>query len=130
MAKITFGKQRDKSRLDLDITTSGGSQTEISADDQLDQSVRDVRIVDLPPNIDMTALASELARVLTQANKHEIVQNSISVQGLKNAQEAAAGGDWHKTKAFLQQAGKFALDIAQKIGADIATAAIKASLGL
>jgi hypothetical protein len=46
MTKIAFGKQRDKSKAEIDIHSDGRSNTNIDMGDQLDQSKRHVRIHD------------------------------------------------------------------------------------
>ena len=53
MARIKFGNQYDDTTFNLDVRTSGASSTYIEVGDQRDRAKRDVRIVDLPPGIDL-----------------------------------------------------------------------------
>jgi len=123
MAKITFGKQSDESKFTLNVLTHGTSFTEIGAGDQTGHSVRDVHITDLPEGIDMVRLARDLARIrASAAGKTEV--------NLKRAEEAVKAGDEAAAKAFLAKAGAWGLDLAKSVGADVAVAAIKASLGI
>ena len=81
--------------------------------------------------IDLPALASELPKLLeamrAQASDAE---HEIAVGNVAAAEKAAAVGDGGKTLEYLRNAGKWTLDIAQKIGVGVAVAAIKISLGI
>lgn len=130
MSDITFGKQSGDSNFKLDVLTSGKSRTKISVGDQTERSTRDARIIDLPPDIDMSQLIADLNRMLTETSTKELDQHQGTATALRNAEEAAKSCDRSKITAFLAGAGKVALEMAQKIGADVAVAAIKTSLEL
>jgi hypothetical protein len=128
MAKISFGNQSGDSKFRLDVLTDGASNTEIAVGDQSDRSVRDAHIVDLPPGLDLRQLAGELARM--QAKAGGAAGGSEAAGHLQRAQEAARAGDRPATVNWLQKAGKWGLELAKTVGANVAETAIKAALGL
>lgn len=82
-------------------------------------------------DMDLKILAEELAK-LREALKKEASapDQDAAVGAIANAELAANEGDGPKTLEWLSKAGKWALDHADKIGVAIATAALKAALGL
>jgi hypothetical protein len=121
MAKIKFGDQHNKSQFHLKVVTTGASETEIDAGEQYDRSSREAHIVDLPANIDLERLAAELSRLPLPA---------VDGATVAAAQKAAIDGDRGNVARILRNLGASAWEIAKKAGADMAAAAIKASLGL
>ena len=117
---ITFGKQFDDSRFDFNLTTSGKTGTEIEVGDQHGRSVRNVHITD------MDQLAADLASMRKAANSKDEAQGRL----LKQAEEAAKVGDQNAVWGFLKKAGSWGLELAVKVGAEVAQTAIKKSLGL
>jgi hypothetical protein len=130
MARIKFGNQYDDTTFNLDVRTSGASSTDIEVGDQRDRAKRDVRIVDLPPGIDLKSLAKELSVMMSSVDHIDLRQNADAVANLRQAERAAHSGDKAGVVAFLQKAGVWALETAKSVGADVATSAIKAALGL
>jgi uncharacterized protein YjbI with pentapeptide repeats len=79
-------------------------------------------------SMDLAALASEL-ETLRQALKKEAVtgEHDIAVVDISAAKRAAEARDSGKLAESLRSAGKWALDVATKIGVSLATEAIKQS---
>ena len=57
-------------------------------------------------------------------------EHDAAVGEIASAQVAAKAGDGPKAMSHLAKAGKWALDVAKKIGTGLAVAALKASLGI
>ena len=130
MARIKFGNQYDESAFNLDVRTSSSSSTDIEVGDQRDRSKRDVRIVDFPLGIDLTALAQDVSHIVSSVGQTDSARNAEELIDLRHAEQAAKSGDKARVMAFLKKAGIWALDVATSVGADVATTAIKAALGL
>lgn len=82
-------------------------------------------------SIDMTALASELSRLRAEARKEATEpEHDIAVSEIAKAEQAAKEGQGSKVMEHLKSAGKWALDVATKIGTSVALEAIKKSTGL
>jgi hypothetical protein len=82
-------------------------------------------------SIDMMNLASDLARLRTEARSEATEpEHDIAVSEIAKAEKAAQEGQGSKVVEHLKAAGKWALDIATKIGTDVAAEAIKKSTGL
>jgi hypothetical protein len=82
-------------------------------------------------SIDMTTLATELYRLRMEAKKVAIEpEHDIAVSEIAKAEQAAKEGQESKVMEHLKSAGKWALDVATKIGTGIALEAIKKSTGL
>jgi hypothetical protein len=81
--------------------------------------------------VDLPQLAKELA-VLRQSMKNESTEpdQDIAIGAIAAAEQAAKSGNGPKALEFLKSAGKWSLDVAQKIGVGIATVAIKNALGI
>lgn len=82
-------------------------------------------------DIDLPQLAADLAK-LRSAMKTEATspEHDAAVGAVAAAETAAKKGDGATAMQHLKSAGKWALDTATKIGTAVASAAIKASLGL
>ena len=82
-------------------------------------------------SMDLTTLASEL-EVLRQALKKEATteEHDIAVADVGKAKKAAEAKNSAKLAESLKSAGKWALDVATKIGVSLATDAIKQSTGM
>lgn len=82
-------------------------------------------------DIDLPQLAADLAK-LRSAMKTEATspEHDAAVGAVAAAETAAKKGDGPTAMQYLKAAGKWALDTATKIGTTVASAAIKASLGL
>jgi uncharacterized protein YjbI with pentapeptide repeats len=80
---------------------------------------------------DLAALATEL-ETLRQALKKEAVteEHDLAIVDIGTAKRAAEAKDSGKLAESLKSAGKWALDVATKIGVSLATEAIKQSTGL
>jgi hypothetical protein len=130
MTKIKFGDQIDDSRSEFLIISAGG-QSEITAGAQRDRSQRNIRIIDLLDSQDLKLLASELDSLTQELqNRSDTHEHTNEVQALLEASEHAKSGDGESALSSLKKAGKWALDIAAKIGVPVATAAIKSSLNV
>lgn len=81
--------------------------------------------------LDLKSLASEL-ETLRKAMRQEATdaQHDVAIGEVAAAQTAASAGDGPKAIEHLRNAGKWALDIASKIGVGVATAALKSGLGI
>jgi len=82
-------------------------------------------------SMDMAALASEL-ETLRQALKKEAAteEHDLAVVDIGTAKRAAEAKDSRKLAESLKSAGKWALDVATKLGVSLATEAIKQSTGM
>lgn len=81
--------------------------------------------------IDLNALAQELA-TLRNRLKQEIqsVEHDASIGTLAEAEREAKNGNGAKALEYLAKSGKWVLDVANKIGVEVATSALKTSMGL
>jgi uncharacterized protein YjbI with pentapeptide repeats len=81
--------------------------------------------------MDLSALADELT-ALREAMSREAAVSShyIALGDVAKAEEAAKSKDSSKVAESLKGAGKWALDVATKIGTSLATEAIKESMGM
>jgi len=81
--------------------------------------------------LDLPALAIELSRLREALRKEpQTDENDIAIGAIAKAEGSAKEGSGPKTLGDLKSAGKVALSCAEKIGMDVAAAAIKAALGL
>jgi adenylate cyclase class IV len=87
--------------------------------------------VDIEHNIyiDLTALSTELERILVGFEKAARPEDTDSITAVRAAKEAADRGDAPAARSQLQKLGKRALDMAQNVGAGVAAAIIAARLG-
>jgi hypothetical protein len=81
--------------------------------------------------VPLDRLSVELG-MLRQAMKQEraTTEGDIAIGAVAAAEQAASSGSGPKALEHLRSVGKWGLQIAEKIGIDIATAAIKSSLGV
>lgn len=83
------------------------------------------------PDVDLNQLARELATLRREMKKEATTaEQDASIGQLALAESAATQGDGPGVLARLAEAGKWALDVATKIGTTVAAAAIKSSLGI
>ena len=76
-------------------------------------------------------LASELSKLRQEMKKDAIdPEQDIAVSEVAKAEQAATSGDGSKTLQHLRSAGKWAFDVATKIGTGLAIEALKAASGL
>jgi hypothetical protein len=82
-------------------------------------------------SMDLAALANDL-ETLRQALKKEAVteEHDMAIVDISAAKRAAEAKDSGKLAESLKSAGKWALDVATKIGVSLATEAIKESSGM
>jgi uncharacterized membrane protein len=82
-------------------------------------------------SVDLSQLADELSK-LRQAMKAEATdaQHDIAVSDIAKAEQAAQTKDSSKVAEYLQSGGKWALEIASKIGVPLAIEALKQATGV
>jgi len=82
-------------------------------------------------DIPLNRLGPELA-LLRKAMKNEATgpEQDVAIGAVAAAEQAANNGSGPKTLELLRSAGKWGLEVAEKIGVGVATAAIKSALGL
>lgn len=81
--------------------------------------------------IDLTALATDLGRLQSALQAEaKTGEQMVSVAAITQAKEAAEAGDGVGMLGHLARGGKWALSMAEKIGAALAAAVIKGQLGL
>ncbi|MBE9511671.1 MAG: hypothetical protein IMY71_12405 [Bacteroidetes bacterium] len=82
--------------------------------------------------IDLSELANELSKLrLKLKGEATKPEHDISIGAIASAENSAKEGNGPKALEYLSKAGKWALDIATKIGVPVATEALKAAvLGL
>ncbi len=84
---------------------------------------------ELEATTDIPKLAMELFQLRQEKRKIAIEpEHDIAVSEIAKAEQAAKAGNGSKTVAHLESAGKWALDIATKIGTSLAVEAIKKSM--
>jgi hypothetical protein len=81
--------------------------------------------------IDLEQLAQELGK-LRAALKEEpdTPERDSAIGAIADAETASKKGDRSKVAEFLSRAGKFALDVAEKVGVQVAVAAMKSAMGV
>lgn len=82
-------------------------------------------------SIPLDQLGTELA-LLRQAMKKEATdpEQDVAIGAVAAAERASNSGNGPEALKFLRTAGKWGLDVAEKIGVGVATAAIKSVVGL
>jgi hypothetical protein len=81
--------------------------------------------------INLPLLADELARLRAAMRADaKTLEQDAAVGAVADAEIAARAGDRPRALERLKAAGKWALDVAMKIGVEIATSALKVQLGL
>jgi hypothetical protein len=84
---------------------------------------------ELQATIDLTRLAEELSSLRQEMRKVALEpEQDIAISEIARAEQSAKAGDGSKTVACLKSAGKWALDVATKIGTSLAAEAIKKSM--
>jgi hypothetical protein len=96
--------------------------------------VEDMQVIQITQKIgdtiDWEKLAGELSTLKTAMKEEaETADQLQSVVAVAQAEKSVKEGDKGKAIAFLKSAGKWAFDVATKIGIGVATAVIKAELG-
>ncbi len=86
----------------------------------------------LENSVDLLQLADELSKLRQEMMKEstEKIEQIISVGEIAKAEQAAKSKDATKVAEYLKSAGKWALDIASKIGVPIAIEALKRAMGI
>lgn len=80
-------------------------------------------------SVDLSQLANELTRLRQEMKKEAIEpEQDIAVSEIAKAEQAAKSGYGAKTLGHLKSAGKWAFDVATKIGTSLAAKAIKKSM--
>jgi hypothetical protein len=82
-------------------------------------------------NIDLDSLANELCTLRNEMQKSaKNPEDYIQIGAIASAEIEAKKGNGPQALSSLKKVGKWGLNIAEKIGVDVATAAIKAACGL
>lgn len=82
-------------------------------------------------DIDLSVLAKELAKLRTELKKEASEpDHDISIGTIASAESSAREGNGPKTLEYLSKTGKWALDVATKIGVPVVTEALKKAIGL
>ena len=82
-------------------------------------------------DIDLSVLAKELAKLRTELKKEASEpDHDISIGAIASAENSAREGNGPKTFEYLSKTGKWALDVATKIGVPVATEVLKKVIGL
>lgn len=85
----------------------------------------------LEGTVDLNQLAEELAKLRQEMKKEAVeIEHDISVAAIGEAHLAAVAGDGSKTIEHLRSAGRWAFDVAVKIGIPLAVEVLKESLDL
>ncbi len=80
---------------------------------------------------DLVKLAGELEKLRTEMRgRAQDAEHDVATGQIAEAEQCAKEGNQKGVVSHLKKAGAWALDIATKVGVDVAAAAIKASLGL
>jgi hypothetical protein len=89
---------------------------------------------ELGPDVDLTKLSEDLARVRLklqeQAAQTITAEQQAEIGQVASAEIAAKKGDRKGVVQFLKTSGKWAFDAATEIGTDLAAEVIKKSAGL
>jgi len=81
--------------------------------------------------VDLGALGAELATLRSELGaKASAPEHYIEIGAIASAEVEAGKGNGEKVYEALAKAGKWSLDVAEKIGIGVATAALKTSLGV
>lgn len=82
-------------------------------------------------DIDLSVLAKELAKLRTELKKEASeLDHDISIGAIASAENSARESNGPKAFEYLSKTGKWALDIATKIGVPVATEVLKKVIGL
>ena len=81
--------------------------------------------------VDLDALSKEFERLRTAMKAEGATgEHDVAVAEIAKAQHAAENKDGPRALEHLKAAGKWAFDVSTKIGTALATAALKAALGI
>src|SRR5580704_8545100 len=105
-SKYSFGRTTDQARREVTVVEQG-AQAELQPE--------------------LQALADQLRELARQL---KVAGHDAAASKIEAAREPALAGDANSTRGFLIEAGDWALKVSTKIGTSVATAAIKAALGL
>lgn len=118
-------KERPQS---VSIKVSGGIVNQIVAGSNSGDAVQHNRLED---HIDLAHLEKELIRLHKEMKKlAKSPKHDISIGAIVQASQAAKANDRSKVFEHLKTAGKWAFEVATKIGTSLATEALKLALGL
>lgn len=83
-------------------------------------------------DIDLHQLRQELIdlRIAAKEASSGDAEQDLAIGALAGAEKAAAEANGPKVLEYLRQAGKWVLDLAESIGAPLATKALQAALGI
>jgi hypothetical protein len=82
-------------------------------------------------SVDLLELARELGNLQTaMRSKAREPEDEIAIGAIAAAEAAAKQGNGAKALEYLQKAGVWALDIATKVGTEVAVAAMKSAMGI
>jgi hypothetical protein len=130
MAKYHIGDGHGDSKLNVDTVSPTTSTSEFDFGSNFDRAVTNARIVEFPPDIDLTSLAAEISRIRASLAVSSPLANPATMAQLDETEKAAKVGDRGTAAASLRNAGKVALEVAEKVSAEIASSFLKASMGL
>jgi uncharacterized protein (DUF885 family) len=130
MAKIKLGSNDGNSTLNAKLILRKDSALEFESGDGHDASVQNISLVELPDNINSLQLATELGELITSVESDGAKHDPKELEALKSAKEAAQTGHRSEIVQQLKKVGSWAIENATKIGVDVASAAIKASLNI
>ena len=124
--KVTTGKIKDRAQSFVDYTAAADSTSVLKIGEASGDSQSHVKVTELPTSVDMAQLAKELDRLSTEMRGDRPTEmSSTEVAAIDSARDAAREGDRVRAGEYLLKAGKWALDVATKIGVPIATEALK-----
>ncbi|MFZ4410463.1 MAG: hypothetical protein ACOYOH_24160 [Paracraurococcus sp.] len=85
-----------------------------------------------PTDMDFAALARELVELQKAISARGLAtdEHIAALDAIGDAKKAAAASDGNAVLLALSKAGRWALDVASSIGANVATTALKSALGL
>ena len=116
-----------------------GSKNEVTGGNVVgmgdNNEIRDNVIVQsmAPVEFDMAELAKELSALRKAMKKHadpEKAEHDEAIGDIAKAETAAKAGDTSKVMEALKSAGKWSLEVGEKIGVGVATKVITSALGI
>jgi hypothetical protein len=93
---------------------------------------RDIQFLEFADaSINLKTLAEQLSKIRQEMKRHASVpEEDLAIGAVASAELAAKQGDPRSTMAYLKQAGKWAFNVATKLGTEVAAKAISHSLNL
>jgi hypothetical protein len=127
-----------RSRQEISNTQSQGSMRQETDADDAAQAIRDSTAQEVEQivasrlgGVDLDALAAQLATLRSAMRQEpDDPDRDIVIGDVAQAEKAARQRDPARVAEHLRAAGKWAADIAEKIGVGVAVVAIKAAVGL